>query len=179
MQPVAPPRTTAPDPATPNPASNPASNPVASEATRTSASNDHSRRRGSSGLVPRAANLWDLAACGALALAAAACAVALPAGSPLRFTLAIPALLFVPGYALLEACTGLGRRASHALVAIGLSPALVALAALATAVFPGGFRPIPIVAVTTVMSLAFTLAACVRRTLAAPRLVPGELASAA
>src|SRR6185369_16471690 len=85
----------------------------------------------------------DLFATAAFALLAAFAFVALPAGGWPRVVLALAVLLFAPGYLLLEAVTPTDadrRRALHAFLAIGVSPGLVGLLALTTAILPGGFR---------------------------------------
>jgi uncharacterized membrane protein len=104
---------------------------------------------------------------GVLALVGAWAFLILPAGSTVRIALVAPVLVLVPGYLLIQTlivpASPPGRRAVHAVVAIGASPALVALAALATAIVPGGFRPGPIVAVVTLMTLGLAAAALYRR----------------
>jgi uncharacterized membrane protein len=108
-----------------------------------------------------------VAACTLVSLAALAF-VALPAGSWLRVTLALGALLFAPGYLLIEAVVGpstllLARRTLHACIAIGVSPVLVGLLALCTALGPGGFRPGAIVATVTFACFAIAAVAYARR----------------
>lgn len=110
---------------------------------------------------------FDVYLAGALALLGAFAVAALPDGSALRIALVLPVLFFAPGYLLLQALPiPRVRRWSHgvhALLAIGVSPAIVGLLALSTALIPGGFRPAPIVTVVTVASLALAAVALYRR----------------
>lgn len=103
----------------------------------------------------------------ALALGGALAFASLPDGSPLRVLLAAGVLFFAPGYLLLQALpiphTSRWSRATHAFLAIGISPAIVGLLALGTAMVPGGFRPGPIVAVVTLACLGFAGVAWYRR----------------
>lgn len=124
---------------------------------------------------PRAeGGVLDLVLAAALALVAALLASMGPASAgPLRLALAATVVFFVPGYLLLEAA--LPRRsleggtswAFRAAMAIGLSPALVALAALSTALVPGAFRAPVIVAVVSLLCVALAGVAVVRRGAAA------------
>ena len=132
-------------------------------------------RRGlSPGEAGRPAAAWrswrgglDLLACAALVALGCLAAAALPSGSGLRLALAVPVLLFAPGYLLVEAAAGpamqASARAMRAVLAIGLSPALVGLVALATAGLPGGFRTGSIVLLVAVVCLALAAAALWRR----------------
>lgn len=91
----------------------------------------------------------------------------LPDGSGLRLALALPMLLLVPGYLLIEAVaepatTGRARLV-RLLLALGVSPALVGLLALATALLPVGFRPLPIVIIIVFASLGLGAVALWRR----------------
>lgn len=112
---------------------------------------DHPEDRGS----------WDLGLGVALALAGALGALWLPAGETLRLILAVPVVLAVPGYLLLQALmvpTSQGfPRWLEVLFSIALSPAIVGLVALATWVIPGGFRPRVIIGAVT--GVCFLLAA--------------------
>lgn len=99
---------------------------------------------------------------------AAAFGVAFPAASVVvRVLVAAPLVLVVPGYLLLQAALvparPARRRLAHALIALGLSPGILGLAALATALSPGGFRPVPIVLSVTVVCLGLAAVALVRR----------------
>lgn len=118
----------------------------------------------------------DLVACAALAVLAGVAFLSLPGGSVLRMALAFSVLFFVPGYLLVEAAAGparrSGSRAVRALLAIGVSPPLVGLLALATAILPGGFRAGPIVALLCVACLSLAAAAAWRRGAHAPTTVP-------
>jgi len=109
----------------------------------------------------------DLVSCAALVAVGCLAAAALPAGSALRLALALPVLLFAPGYLLVEAAAGPARQASsramRGLLAIGVSPALVGLVALATAGLPGGFRAGSIVLLLAVVCAALAGAALWRR----------------
>lgn len=116
--------------------------------------------------------LWrapDVALAAALALAAAIAFALLPGGGALRVALVVPVLLVVPGYLLIQAlvvppASG-RRRALHSLLAVGVSPGVVGLLALSTALVPGGFRPVPIVVVVTVACLVLAAVALYRRSL--------------
>lgn len=113
----------------------------------------------------------DLLAASALMLAAVVCVFALPTGSLVRAIIAGLAILLVPGYLLLQASireSSPKQRAVHAAIALGVSPAVVGLLALATALVPGGFKAGPIIALVTFASLAFAGVAAWRR---APRRV--------
>lgn len=109
----------------------------------------------------------DLLAGVALTFVAVFAVVFLPAGSLLRAFLAAPVLFVVPGYLLIQAlvvpAASIRSRVVHGLVALGVSPGVVGLLALSTAVVDGGFRPIPIVTVVTVASLLFAGIALYRR----------------
>lgn len=116
---------------------------------------------------------FDLAACCALVALAAAGYLLLPGGSGLRVALAVPVLFFVPGYVLIEATsvtpTAGRRRAIHAWLAIGVSPAVVGLLGLSTAFLPGGFQGGSIVGVVTGACLALAGCAFWRRQRASAR----------
>jgi uncharacterized membrane protein len=118
----------------------------------------------------------DLVACAALAALAGVAFLALPGGSVLRMALALSVLFFVPGYLLIEAAVGparrSGARAVRALLAIGASPPLVGLLALATALLPGGFRAGPIVALLCVTCLSLAAAAAWRRAMPSRQTAP-------
>lgn len=109
----------------------------------------------------------DLLACCALVAAACAAYAWLPGGSALRMAAAVSVLFFAPGYLLVEAVAGPAGAASarllRALVAVGTSPAIVGLLALGTAVLPGGFRPVPILALLAVACATMAAAALWRR----------------
>jgi uncharacterized membrane protein len=114
----------------------------------------------------RLSRVSDLAAAAILAVLAALLAAALPAGSTLRALATLPVLLVVPGYLLVEAAVPSvtrSQRALHALVGLGVSPPLVALLALATAIVPGGFHAPAIVAAVTLACLALAAVAWRRR----------------
>ncbi len=112
---------------------------------------DHPEDRGS----------WDLGLSVALAVAGTLGALWLPAGDTVRLLLALPVVLLVPGYLLLQALmvpTSQGfPRWLEVLFSIALSPAIVGLVALATWVIPGGFQPRVIIG--TVTGACFLLAA--------------------
>lgn len=109
----------------------------------------------------------DVIAGAGLALVAALVAAVLPDGSTLRLAVALPVLMVVPGYLLLQALLVPARswtaRGRHALLSLGLSPAVLGLLALSTAIVPGGFRPVAIAATVTVGCLAFAGVALRRR----------------
>lgn len=109
----------------------------------------------------------DLAAAFALAVVAALGFAFLGEGSALRLALTLPILFFVPGYLLIETVAGrahgLQSRLVRGLVAIGVSPAIVGLLALSTALLPGGFRAATIVVVVTVTCFVLAGVAVWRR----------------
>lgn len=117
---------------------------------------------------PIGADLLDLGLPCALA-AAASLATWLPSDpwGPLRMGLALAVLFFVPGHLLLAAATRVptraGQRPARALVALGVSPALVGVLALATSLTPWGFRPASIVAVVTAACFVLAGVAAYRR----------------
>jgi cation transport ATPase len=119
----------------------------------------------------------DLIIVASLAVIAAFAAALLPEGNIARMVLVLPALFFAPGYLLLQALPipifSRWSRAVHGFLAIGISPAIVGLLALSTSLVPGGFRPIPIIAVVTLATLAFAGVALYRRSIAGtPRGTP-------
>jgi uncharacterized membrane protein len=91
----------------------------------------------------------------------------LPDGSLARAILGFAALAFVPGYLVLEASLPPARtgdhRAMRAIAAVGISPVVVGLLALATVGVQGGFKPAAIVVVLTVGCLAVGALAFGRR----------------
>ncbi|MBI2077530.1 MAG: DUF1616 domain-containing protein [Euryarchaeota archaeon] len=124
---------------------------------------------------PRA---WDLVVAVLVTLVGAGAVWFLPTGNPLRFALALPVLLFTPGYLLLQVAVlpKPGRdRAVQPIVAVPASIAVVALLALATAVVPDGFTPTNIVAVVTSASLALAALAKARRNAASGGKVPASI----
>ncbi|MHB8605421.1 MAG: DUF1616 domain-containing protein [Thermoplasmatota archaeon] len=110
---------------------------------------------------------------GVAAVVAGAAFALLPAGSIARVALTVPALFVLPGYLLLEASlsprTARPSRAFTLLAAIGVSPILVSVLALATTRLPGGFRPDSIVAVITVACVALAIVATTRRLVTKPK----------
>lgn len=109
----------------------------------------------------------DLLAGTAIVLAALVSVLTLPAGNLLRVALTLPVLFLVPGYFLMQAIAvptrDATRRLLHAALALALSPAIVALAALLTALFPAGFTRGAILASVTVTTLALGALASWRR----------------
>ncbi len=99
-------------------------------------------------------------------VAAAAAAFLIPDGTIVRWALAIPVLLVVPGYLLLQAilvpAKPVSSRGVHALLSLGISPPLVGLLALTTALF-GAFHAGPIIAVVTGACLLLGVTALLRR----------------
>jgi uncharacterized membrane protein len=99
----------------------------------------------------------DVVAALAAALLAAVAALSLPEGSTARMAITLPVLFIVPGYVALQAVflpkRDARRRWFHALFSIGLSPAIVGLLALTTALAPGGFQPRSIVLLLTLAIL--------------------------
>lgn len=116
-----------------------------------------------------ARGVLDLLAAAVVALVAAVLAAGGPASEgPLRLLLASAVVFFVPGYLLLEAVLppagpGGTPAAFRLAAAIGLSPAIVALAALVTALIPGMFTPPMIVASVSAACIGFAALAVVRR----------------
>lgn len=110
----------------------------------------------------------DVLIVGGLAVLAAIVAFTLPAGDPARFALTLPVLLIAPGYLLIQAFIpdATGRtRLVHGLLSIGVSPAVVGLLALSTALIPGGFGATSIIAAVTLWCLIMASIAMLRRTL--------------
>lgn len=108
----------------------------------------------------------DVAVALALGAVSVGAAVSMEAGLA-RTLLALPMLLFVPGYLLLQAfvvpaATGPGR-GWQVLASLGISPAVVGLLSLMTSIVDGGFRLGAILALTAFGTLAFGVAALVRR----------------
>lgn len=129
-----------------------------------------SRRSNSPGKGPPApapVRRWDLAVAAATACAASIAARLLGPGSDLRLALAVPALLFIPGYLLLQAVAPAPRpdRTPWARLgmAAGLSLPVLGLLALATAALPGGFRPATIAAAGAAACVALAGTAWARR----------------
>lgn len=110
---------------------------------------------------------WDLAASAGLLTVALIAALAFPEGSVVRAAIAVPVLLIVPGYLLLQALFVPARppstRVVHGLIALGVSPALIGLLALSTVMLPGGFTAGAIFAVVTLTCLLLAAIALVRR----------------
>lgn len=113
----------------------------------------------------------DIVAAMVALVAVAAIAFMIPQGSTVRWALALPVLLIAPGYLLLQAIFTPAQPAStrlvHALVSLGISPALVGLLALSTALF-GAFREGPIIVVVTGACLVIGVIGLVRRGFGAP-----------
>lgn len=108
----------------------------------------------------------DLAVASLLVVAGGVLALALPEGSLLRLAVGAPAILLAPGYLALQAAMRPGpaeRRPLHLVFALGLSPAIVGLIALATAIVPGGFRPPVIIVAIMAGCLAMAGVAYARR----------------
>jgi uncharacterized membrane protein len=122
---------------------------------------------------------WDLVGCCVLVASAVAAFVGLPEGSALRLAIALPVLFFAPGYLLIEAVAGpvksAGARGVRALLAIGVSPALVGLLALGAAALPAGFKAGPIVVLLAVACATLAVAGFWRRRAPTPQPVPGPI----
>lgn len=99
----------------------------------------------------------DLLVAAGLMVLAGGAALALPDGSTLRLAFVVPILLVAPGYLLLQALIVPARSAAtrgrHAVLSLGVSPALLGLLALSTAIVPGGFQEGAILAVVTIGSV--------------------------
>jgi hypothetical protein len=101
-------------------------------------------------------------------------ATALPPGDFVRVLLTLPIILFVPGYLALQAVVGRSfarDQRRQAMAAFGLSPALVGLVALATAIIPGGFQLGVIANAILVTCILLAAGAIARRILDADRAV--------
>lgn len=124
------------------------------------------RRPAETGSSPLMMNM-DLALAGALAILAAGAAFALPEGNVARMIFTLFVLLVVPGYVLIQAVVGRTRSPSkrmiHLALSLGLSPAIVGLLALATAIIPGGFQPPLIIGIVTLWSIVLAGLAFWRR----------------
>lgn len=120
-------------------------------------------------LVNKLRSSADIIVAASLAVMAALLAVVLPDGAPLRAYLALAILLTVPGYLLIQTVVvpirRLRTRATHLLLGVGASPAVVGLAALSTATIDGGFKPVPIVVMVTIACLSLGLIAFLRRSI--------------
>ena len=119
------------------------------------------------GRDPRARLRWLDLLGAALLVVVAAFAVSSDFAGPLRLALTLPLLLFAPGFLLLQAvvvppASG-ASLARQALASMGISPAVVGLFALATAIVAGGFTEGAIVGTVTVGSLLFAVIALQRR----------------
>lgn len=99
----------------------------------------------------------DLLVAAGLMVLAAIVALVLPDGSMLRLAIVVPILLLAPGYLLLQALLVPARSAAtrgrHLVLSLGVSPALLGLLALSTALVPGGFKQGAILGVVTVGSI--------------------------
>ncbi len=111
----------------------------------------------------------DIVAAAALALLAALLAFVVPDGAAFRIYVTLAILLTVPGYLLVQTVVVPTRRprtrAIHLLLGVGVSPVVVGLAALSTAVVDGGFKPVPIVMMVTITCLSLAMIAFIRRSL--------------
>lgn len=113
----------------------------------------------------------DLLLAAAAPVLAALLMVLVPDGNVVRIALAGAVVFLAPGYLLLEATApagGAGERGREArpwrlAMALGLSPAVVALVALAAALVPGGFRPLPIAGAVALVCVALAAVALRRR----------------
>jgi len=123
--------------------------------------------RSTMGMLRWRGGALDLTLAWLVVVLAGAAYLVLPGGSFLRLLLAVGVLFFAPGYLLIEAATAPAKRgadrAAKAWLAIGTSPAIVGIIALATAVLPGGFRAGSIVLATTVGCLGLAGIAYWRR----------------
>ncbi len=126
-------------------------------------------RRPREDLIARLRQSTDLLIAAPLAVLAALVASLLPAGDPIRIVLTLTILLTVPGYLLLQAifvpAGPIRSRAIQALFGIGVSPVVVGLLALSTALFVGGFGATAIIVTVTMACLALALVAFIRRSL--------------
>lgn len=114
----------------------------------------------------------DLVIAEATAIAAGLAALYHPTQVGLRTALAVPALLVVPGYLLLQAALPGDQRpeaTSQLGLSVGLSLPIVGLVALATAATPWGFQRTPIVLAVMLASTILTVVAGYRRAGGLPR----------
>lgn len=106
-----------------------------------------------------------------LAIIAALVASVTPAGNPLRLFVTLPIILVVPGYLLIQVfmvpARSTAARCVHALLGVGVSPALLGLLAMSTALLPGGFRPYTIILAVTLACLVMAGVAAARRSFGA------------
>lgn len=126
----------------------------------------------SRGMTPSWIVRWPLFVCCSVVLLAGLAFLTLSGGSVLRVILSATILFFVPGYLLMEAAVGSAAtlRSSFLRIglAIGISPALVGLLALATSLLPPGFRPGTIVAAVTLGCFALAGVAAWRQPIHRP-----------
>lgn len=112
-------------------------------------------------------NGMDLVLGSAIAIAAGLAAIYHPDRLVLRGVLTVPALLVVPGYLLLQAILpsidAAPTRTQQGVLALGISPALVGLVALSTAVTPWGFHRTPIILGVMLTSLGLAGTVLYRR----------------
>lgn len=114
-----------------------------------------------------ARQLGDLLLATGLVLAAAVLVAVLPMGSLVRGLLVLPIVLVAPGYLLLQLAVEPDSRrhprGRQLLFSLGLSPAVVGLAALFTVLTPVGFQPWAIVATVTTTCVLLAAGAAYRR----------------
>lgn len=112
-------------------------------------------------------DLGDLLLATGLVLAAAGLVAVLPMGSLARALLVLPIVLVAPGYLLLQLAvepdTEPRSRGRQLLFSLGLSPAVVGLAALFTVLTPVGFQSWAIVATVTATCVLLAAGAAYRR----------------
>lgn len=118
----------------------------------------------------------DLLVAASLVLVAGLAALALPGGG-VRLAITVPVLMLAPGYLLLQAllvpARSVGDRGRHLLLSLGVSPAVLGLMALSTAIVPGGFTEGVILAVVTLGCLVLA-GVGYRRRRATARVVAGD-----
>lgn len=127
---------------------------------------------------PRFRRSADLVAAAAFTALAASQAFFMPLGNPIRVFITLVFLLTVPGYLLIQALVVPARPAAsrwvHALLGVGISPAIVGLLALSTALIPGGFHPVVIIAIVISACAALAAAAFGRRSLHSGQIRPTD-----
>ncbi|MEA3166596.1 MAG: hypothetical protein QOJ26_1468 [Thermoplasmata archaeon] len=115
----------------------------------------------------RALGAIDLAVAVVLALSAGLAFAFLPDGSVLRVALGLAMVFLVPGYLLIEAAAPVTseprRRMLRICLAVGVSPVVLGLLALATAALPGGFHSASIVGLSSLVCVAAAAVAFLRR----------------
>jgi len=111
---------------------------------------------------------WHVWLGAAWAFAAAASIALLPDGSLGRLLIVFPFLLIVPGHLMVQGLVVKHLlavpRGRHVVYAIGASPVVLGLTALATTIIPRGFTPTNIIGAVTIVCTLFAMVALLRHT---------------